>query len=1083
MTKPLIHFSDFRDLNIKLIITKDNTTKDIFLPWESSVEDLQRRFLQIFNRDPSLYSFYSNGAKLQPSQTLYTINPNPVSDYIIECHLHESLERKHVPLKIDEQASKFTIRYKNKFTKKDIIRIFAIFFNLPQNQITVEQDNTNGYFFMTQPQLQMIPASIGKSKHYFPVTTSTTILDVLFLANYRYGLPCNEFTYNNNLYFCNDLLPPIHGRYKIFLKNKPRSIIFRDRSQDYTLHLDGSPIGRNVQRAIAQLLKISYDEIRTYKVYSRSDYTKTALPFFKLLTNDTLSNPIKITKKTKIEVQIRRPDGTKAIKEYYTDLKSTLFKLRQQIRNTENAASPCFVHFMNSKNIPLTDYQLTIGKAIKNNHLHVRIDPPAPIDVTFQLYENKTLQIPIDPKDTVVDVQHKVAEAFHIDFRHIHLWVSYYKFKNNHPLLTYLQSPDTIINIADLLKVTISYHSHESTRDFPLNLVFDDLSLFCSRILQLSNNFGLFVANPEDKEKKIPVYCSWIQHPYYEFVSMIRDQETHATIYILDGPSTPPPEQEHPEYQGTSAPVQCKLEVHTEDGCMVSTKEFLTNQDLASVIESENLPLDSLFFVQNKNYPETTFIGDLPLTANNNIISIFPPEAYVYHSPTIKSESKMKFVNPTAEMTVMEFRDHVSAQVNKEAVFINIFSNDFQVTNLWQPIKLFDQRNPFRVEIVDQVTYKMNIHIKDEICKENVPILAKSKCFDLKKHCLDFINKKIPKTAKKKDITMQEIRVTIDSIILSKDLDMENLIRTFGIKATGEVILLEKFYFSFRDNLNGFNLSPNDTIRYAKKNYITNMLHSSAFDNYKVLFNNFMVNEDYPLSHYTNDDDCYDIKGNEDLRAVQLILPEIVVNNLIFSNDLIAYDMIDYIARNYYNTDPANIQLKDRENDTIIDDNDLFDNIFYVQVVFPNGQDLRLSEEVLQRIQEENNQLQGTPNNDVEDGFFLCPFTEADTKINFELKLDTNTTYDTAKLHVSKYLSSTKDEAYEPENIMISINNNEIQSTLPLHQILTALQQNNENSRFPVSIIETNDDLFSTLAGGKQLGVSQLFNFTQLTKS
>lgn len=1086
------HFQMYGELNVKFKIG-DKKEFDLYIPCFAPFKEIAKRFLQHSKYDPELYSFYSNNCSLEKEKALYFTVNNPLEDFVIVCKKNKKVELQETDVYFN-QENKITFITSTKINEKKLNQLVALYLSLQPEDLTIKKNKDNKYIVRSDHIIIAKATILGLDKPCDLIFSDhSTVLDLKYLASVYDLNNCSRL-------FINDKVKESLNRQivsKTFNKDDPTNkLTFRPYNNQFFYKEDeqskpkqttfkGAPIGRNIIRAIAKATKQTLDEANR-KILMIEDENGIHLCKIKCAKFvKYLHRPFILFSEVPYKFEIHRNDQS-TNQEIYIDPQLCIGQLCQYLSNLPNFVAPYFLKIKNKKG-ELLDDQLKVEDVSKDLNLIVEIKEPHPVDVAFQLYGNdeKSQILTVDPSESSTSVLKSFAEKLQISPSYIHIFVNNHIISDN---IKFIHSycDGLKYNIASELFVEIIYNDNRKKLVFPLNIEFNFLVIICQQRFGLKDKKIGFI----DKSKTIDndnllVYSTWERHhifPGPQYIARYRKGKDFKVQLIMVEKDTYDKYYKRKLGKSTdlNQEVELNVTIYTKEGLLESKVNEKLSEKVKNVIKkllNHDSQQDSnpiYFILEHELNPDSTVFEIQQIFQNLNtdksitrpkIISFSSPDMYLYKLPG-KSDCQYIVANPM--MNLYDLRN----KIRKNSQMIIVKYDDHQISNLSQPIVTFNQKKPFTIEYVKELNYNLIYNKsseekieKQQLFDENATILNV-----LKASC-DFLNSQISgtdsgatkgkkgKKSEKANLKLTQIRVKINSVILTKEMEKDLLIDDFGLSGNVEIITLKKVAITIQgENLHLFYFSENDTILYVKKAIMKRLEADEKDAHYYFLLNNQVAANDNDLmSEYLEDEDlCLDIVPIQSTAKVKLIFPEFT-HDFVFSKDIIYYDVKEYFAKYYNIDDPDEIELIDTSTNEVIDDNDNPTNNQVIQANI-NTDSPKLDEKYLTKISQFKEEDIGISEEaSIPDNSFICPFTyKSDNELNFKLTLEKTITCVTAKLRVANYLAKLRkgkdeDDTIDFDDIMITINNKEVFAQEKLYDKYKTACNSNPEVRFIIN--------------------------------
>lgn len=1090
MTKRVKHYHMYGELNVTFVIGEENNV--IYLPCYTSLDELSKRFLQSTHKDPKCYTFYSNEKRLTNETTLFYVNENPLDDFIIKCKRpskSSSLKKFKVYF---NSKKKLEFETSSKYINpENIKRILAQYFSLDPKDFTIEKDDKNN-FLVKSDHILTSEAEINKKSIELTFSDKSTALDLKYLASVYDPKNCSRLYINKgekeslNRKIVSKKLNP-HGPNKLTFRPYKNNILYRENvnSEIKETTFDGAPIGRNIVRAIAKATKLEPEEashkILMVEVNGVHSYKVLSTKFVKLL-----NDPFILLDEVAYKFEIHRGDKI-SNQEICLDPQFQIVQLPRYLSNLPGFVPYYFLKIKNSKGRTI-DENLTVKEASKKySKFIVEIEEPHPVEATFRLYgsEDREQKLKVDPTESSLSVIKTLAEKYKISPSYVHLFLNGFRVPENRKFIDYYYGKDNIYNISSELYIQVKHGQIQKQFIFPLNIDFDFLAAYCKQKFEMKE-IGFIDTTSNDTSYHTLVYSTWEKEhifPGTQYVAryqkiggmkaqfLIVSKDEYEKDYMVK-PSK------------SSEEVELDILVYTKDGRLESkvTKEssekikFVVQEVLTE--ESQEDVDSAIFFVSEHELKPNSTIFDVKQIfdkvkdksmARPKLVVFSDPHMYLYKLP---GKNDFQFIIAEPTMNIYDLR----ADIRKSSQMIIVKYDEEPINNLSQPVVFYNSRKPFLIEFVKDLSYTLVYQqYADKKYESKISFDGTTTIFNVLKESCDFLNKceaesdrprkvekstsKTGKGAEKAVFKTTQIRVMINSIILTKEMEKELLVNDFGLTGEIDITPLEKVGISIQgDNLHFFYFSENDTVLYVKKTIIRRLDGKEEDTPYYFLVNNQVaLNDDDRLSEFIYDEnfELLDLVPIQDIVNVKAIFPEFTTE-FKFIKDIIMYDIKEYFAKFYKIDDPDLVSLTDQATEQVIDENDspTDDQVLIVKFDVEN---LKLDKKyvsIIEKFKEDG--LKMGEEAEISENSFKCPFTYKFTnEFDFDLIIYKTHSAKNAKLHIAKYLSKLDkdkvDEQVDPDELMITINNKEVYNNEILYDKYKSASKSNPAVRFIVN--------------------------------
>lgn len=1052
----------FGDINVKFRL--HGADYNIEFSYNSTPQDFLERFVQITRNDPYTYNFTLEGKNILDSETIVQAASNPLTDFEIECTSKKNVKRTAIFLTVNlENGKSKKINFELNVNSKDYIKAIGLYFKIDPSEVQLKKIGQDKYEMMKK--MFSFDASINGQIYQIIYSENATVLDLKYYASFASNYSCSIFSiggveYRNSLLFSS--IADQKGD-KLFEKFSHK-IFFKltDDNQIQEAILEGSAIGRNVKIAIAKATNQKVSEM--LDDFLSIDYNGVHIQIDNFVKFDintiseseyfVLGSPIELILNIKFGEDVLDP-----IQKLY-DPHVTVGQLRKRISQMYQIDSPDFVSIVDSSGYLPIDTQKLSDFASDGSILTITISPLQEIEPCFILYNNKAIkQIKIGLNETNSSVLKLAAKSFNIDPETVCLWLDNVQLTGSERFVkNYLSS--AIFKLAAKLKVQIIYEDNTSTFLFPLDIEFDAVAAICSfKYGKSKDSIGFYT---ESSESLLPVYQPWNGPliPNKQYIARYRSSDDRSLVKLVM------------KLRSETTNDQDKTPVNVviyENGKFVKDTLAALYTDPLSILFTQNalkkhkkgLDKNSMIFINGQLYRPTKIIGELLCIQKDLVITVFPAGTYMYLLPDDDKED-VKYIETEPELTINE----LMKMIYKSSRSFSILHNGQLIIDTTQLVQFFDPQIPFKIVIDKEAEYELiyqkiteeDDEEKEEIISTKMAVNKETTVHELLVACCDLLKQK----AGQKNIKTTQIRVTINSETLTKEIENCKLLSRFGDSEKVEILLLQKFCFTIQSgNLLTFHFSPNDTIHYAKLVVLRRLqAQEQDIEFYYLLYKSISVNEDDHLRDYLEDDElCFDIVPIQCTSKATFYFPEFT-HEFVFSKDIIMYELKEYFITFYGLQDPDLIEFIDKSTDEVIDENEnpTEDQEIEVKINAPKAKLTRHYSQVYTKKRVKSiKTLKKTIAVDINDSglTFNCLFRNNDDSSDFSLKLNSDITCLQAKSLIIDYLSSKKKKSsqiLEPENLLISINNEKIADSELLKPKYTAEINKISGSKFIVEI-------------------------------
>lgn len=1074
----------YGELNVALKFKGKNNKICFYLPCSTTIKGLSKYFLKFTRKDPDCFDFYSNKIQITGEQNVYYTNDNPLKDFVIECKAKKNISIKDVLITFKKNETENEQKFStSKTDKKDIAKLLGNYLSLDPSLLNIKKEG-DLKFRVTSEHLIISKAEMKPDKEIILVySDNSTGMDLKYLASVYDINNCSILTVNNKFVKNNKVVSNCFVDGPNILSFSPYMNEFyykeNEDSDPKKATIIGAPIGRNYMRAIAKDTNQSLDVV-SHKVLMVEDANKNHVYKVKCskFVRGAAQNYFILTNESPYKFEIKRESG-KSIQEICFDPQLCIFQVRQYLSNYLNIPSSYFIKIKNSKDQKIDDKTKIEDAFAKGKKLIVEVDEPKPVKAIFLLYNNneKKVELTIDPDESIYSVRKSVAEQFQINPNYINI------FKNSHRIFDQQKfikhySDDCIYDISSELFVNVKYNSTNLNFIFPLEVDFKLLTDICRARLNLEGKDIGFI----DKSKlrihdNMLVYSTWEKEhifPGPQFIARYRKYNGNNKVKLSIVTKKSYEKDLKKLYKAIDPNQQFELDIliYTAEGRLESKVTSKGSQKIADIAKN-SLNKDqqdqiiksdqqfAIFFVFDREIKFNSTVSDVQQIFETyykndeskvrpKLIALAPPQIYRYKLPSKDS-------NTENSMTVNLFTNlfDLKKKSTKDPQMLIVKYNNMPIYRLSQPIMLFNPRLPFEIEYIKEISYKITYKDdKGKVFEKELKLDEKATVYDIVKESIDLLastgNKEFDK------LKATQVRVTINSIILTKDIDHKSVIKEFGPKGTAEVIPLRKIGFTVQgENLYFPYFASSDTILYMKKSLLKRLEAKEEYtDYYFLLYNGIAAEDTEHLSDYLDDDDlCFDVVPIQFTAKICAILPDFT-HTYVISKDLLMYDVKEFFAQYYEDIeDVDSIELIDKTTNLPIDDNDNPIDGQFVELKF-NVDNLQLKEKFKQKVaryKEETNRI--IENASIPEDSFSCPFTyESD---NFYLTIEKSLKCITAKTRITNYLrkslkDSSNDESIDFDDIMITINNKEVLAREVLFERYNSACESNPEVRFIV---------------------------------
>ncbi|KAK8866686.1 hypothetical protein M9Y10_009653 [Tritrichomonas musculus] len=1059
----------FGDISVNFVI---NSTKyRIELPCNATPKDFFERFLQTTLLDPQLFNFIMEKRNIANSISIVQTSSNPLLDYNFMVEQKKGSKPDQFVLSLSSTSGESKkIRFIYDSSKGNIIsninKIVSTYFKLNPGENHLKKHSDH---FELIDKLYTLRAKVNGKDYVIYYSKNACVLDLKYYASAASQSSCSLF-FIDNIQYRNSLLfssiADLPGD-KIFKKFQ-HEIFFKETGKEVKKAiLEGSAIGRNVKRAIAKA--VGQDPKGMLEDYLSIDCNGIHVPIdtfskFNISLNSQTS-PFIYGTPYEITLNIIMDDEPLDPIVKFFDPEITFEQIRKSISKFYQIDSPDFVKITDQSGATPPDFSKVDDFLSDSSEITCSISPPREVEALFILYSNKLVKsLTVDVDETNLSVLNRIAEKFQVNPKSVFLWSNDTQLiDTDHFVKNFLSSTNYVL--AGKLKVEVTYQNSISTFSLPLSVEFESLASFCAtKYGQPINSIGFYV---QKDESFVAAYEPWNGpiFPGPQFIARYRNSEEKDFVKLIMKLQS----DKHIDV----SKVQINVAIFENGDFVNDTCEVLSSDKISKILgpktlkkHSKGLDSNSLIYINDKLCRHSLLISEAFSSGKDSTIYIFPPGTFKYILP---NEDKPKYIVISPSSTINDLINNISKSSKK----LSLSYNGQLITDVSQPVQLFDPQIPFIGEFEKDTYYRLvykklkkDAKGKDETIIEKLPVNSKTTFGNVLNSACDLVKKK----EGDKNIKLTQIRVSINSTLITKESERSILFDTFGPSADVDILKLEKISFTIQDqNFVLAHFSPEDTIKYAKATMLRKWeAKEKDIPYYFALVNNIAADDDELIMDYTDDDDlCFNIVPIQDTTKITLITPDFKHNFVIFK-ETIMYDFKERIAGFYDVDDVDSIELIDKSTNKVIDDNDDPYGDQIIQVKFKAGKP-KLNEKYIKRFKSAATSAPSAkPAKKVDDvsssstipsskSLFNCPFRIQDETSGFFLELENDITCINAKRHIIEYMnaSSRNKDGYtpDPENLLISIRNEKISnSELLMPKYLTEYQKNHDVS----FIIETN---------------------------